>query len=581
LGVTGLQPPKIEAGGQLCAGTTLKDIYQIDAPLAKGGMGELYRGHTIETGDLVAIKLIRTDLGNNEAAVALFRKEASALSRLNHPAIVRYFVFSFEPTIRRHFMAMELVEGDSLSDVLKKGPLKPSDVKLLGARLASGLQAAHEQGIIHRDVSPDNIIIQDGKVTRACIIDFGIARSTMTNQATVIGSGFAGKHNYVSPEQVGLFGGNVTEQSDIYSLGLVLAQCLLGHPLDMGGTWFEIVEKRRRIPDLSNIDPQFRSLLQRMLEPEPSDRLATMAEVVAWPVFSTREPTLVSPAPAVSKPGKPIHPRRWAVAFSLATSLFAVATLVLWLRSVPFGDYLEDYAANPAKTVLRYIQNYAGGEFHFWPFGDYLEEHAPNPVEAVLRYIQNYAGGDCFLALPTEITASEAEIHGYADNLAPFNAFDEAFKKQFSRDPKIHFWKLASTTQCPALSFVRQLPLDTNLEPKFEIAKPFVKKGEYIEGSLATHSPYVALLLVDDEGLAHGASASLKPGPNGQTFKIGPLQDSGPGQIVLVAVTSAAPIAALKITEAKPSAEVFATALAQARQLAQPANATMAIIRMN
>jgi serine/threonine-protein kinase len=542
-----LQPTQIETGGQLCAGTTLKDIYQIDAPLAKGGMGELYRGHTIETGDAVAIKLIRTDLSNNETAVALFRKEASALSRLNHPAIVRYFVFSFEPTIRRHFMAMELVEGDSLSDLLKKGPLKSSEMKLLGARLASGLQAAHEQGIIHRDVSPDNIIIQDGKITRARIIDFGIARSTMTNQATVIGSGFAGKHNYVSPEQVGLFGGNVTEQSDIYSLGLVLAQCFLGHPLDMGGTWFEIVEKRRRIPDLSTIDPQFRTLLQRMLEPDPSDRLATMAEVVTWPVFSTREPTLVAPAAPVPKPGKPIRPLRWAVTFVLATSLVAIATFGLWLR--------------------------------FWPPSENREDRD----ETVLRYIRNYAGGDCFLAQPTKVTASEAEINGYGGNVAPFDAFNDAFKKEFSWEPKIYFRKLASTTQCPALSFVGQLPLDANFEPKFQIAKPFVKNGEFIEGSLTTRSPYVALLLVDDDGLAHGVSESLKAGPEGQTFKIGRLQDSAPQsrQIVLVGVTSAAPITALKITEAKPSAEVFTAALAQARQLAQPANATIAIIRMN
>ena len=108
-------------------------------------------------------------------------------------------------------------------------------------RIASGLQAAHERGIIHRDVSPDNIIVPLGDVTRAKIIDFGIARSTKMGDKTIIGSGFAGKDNYVSPEQVGLYGSEVTAKSDIYSLGLLLFYALTGQKLDMGGSQFQLV----------------------------------------------------------------------------------------------------------------------------------------------------------------------------------------------------------------------------------------------------------------------------------------------------------------------------------------------------
>ena len=192
-------------------------------------MGEIYKGHAIQTGDPVAIKLMLPELAENEAALALFRKEASALHYLQHEAIVRYYVFTVEPVLQRPYLAMEFVDGRSLSAILQDdGPLTFEAVRSLMQRVAAGLQAAHERGIIHRDVSPDNIIVPGGDVARAKIIDFGIARSTELNEGTVIGSGFAGKHNYVSPEQLGLFGGNVTAKSDIYSLGLVLVQALTG-----------------------------------------------------------------------------------------------------------------------------------------------------------------------------------------------------------------------------------------------------------------------------------------------------------------------------------------------------------------
>ena len=123
---------------------------------------------------------------------------------------------------------MEYVDGQPLSEILKSGPLSFDAVRVLQRRLASGLQAAHELGIVHRDVSPDNVILPGGNVARAKIIDFGIARSTLAGDETVIGGGFAGKFGYVSPEQLGLFGGEVTAKSDIYSLGLVLAEALSG-----------------------------------------------------------------------------------------------------------------------------------------------------------------------------------------------------------------------------------------------------------------------------------------------------------------------------------------------------------------
>jgi serine/threonine-protein kinase len=224
-----------QRGRWLEPGTRLNDLYEIDEGIASGGMGEIYRGHAILTGDLVAIKTIRSDVAETEAAMTMFRKEAQALHNLYHEAIVRYYVFSVDPNVQRPYLAMEYVSGPSLSNMVRNGPLGYEAVRVLGARLASGLQAAHERGIIHRDISPDNVILPHGDVAQAKIIDFGIARQTRGGEGTVVGDGFAGKYNYVSPEQLGLFGGDVGATSDIYSLGLVLVEAATGRALDMRG----------------------------------------------------------------------------------------------------------------------------------------------------------------------------------------------------------------------------------------------------------------------------------------------------------------------------------------------------------
>jgi predicted Ser/Thr protein kinase len=293
---------------RIAPGTRLNGIYEVEQIIAVGGMGEVYKGHTIQTGDTVAIKVMLPELAENAAAMSLFRKEASALHYLQHDAIVRYYVFTIEPVLQRPYLAMEFVEGKPLSDILKQGPLTFEAVQTLRQRIAAGLQAAHERGIVHRDVSPDNVIITGGDVGRSKIIDFGIARSSLGREGTVIGSGFAGKFNYVSPEQLGLFGGDVGAKSDIYSLGLLLVEAMTGQPLDMGGSQVDIIEKRRKVPELGGIDLRIRPLIEKMLQPAPENRPDSMAEVAAWQPgashsyggrFESGSPRAARPAPAV------------------------------------------------------------------------------------------------------------------------------------------------------------------------------------------------------------------------------------------------------------------------------------------
>jgi serine/threonine-protein kinase len=325
------QPPPAYA--HVPAGTQLNGIFEIDSMIGVGGMGEIYKGHSVQTGDLVAIKMIRPELAENEAAFALFRKEASIMHNLQHEAIVRYYVFSVDPTLHRPYLAMEFVDGEPLSDVIARGPLSFDDVRSLQQRLASGLQVAHDLGIVHRDVSPDNVILPGGNVKRAKIIDFGIARAANLGGGTVIGGGFAGKHNYVSPEQLGLFGGDVTAKSDIYSLGLLLAEALAGRPIDMSGTQVDIIEKRRKVPDLGHVDQRMRPLIEHMLQPRPEDRPASMAEVAAWRSGATglapaapRDARASARAKTTTAAALPPRERRSAMPF-VAAGLVAVVAI--------------------------------------------------------------------------------------------------------------------------------------------------------------------------------------------------------------------------------------------------------------
>jgi serine/threonine-protein kinase len=266
-------------------GTRLNGLFDIEALVASGPTGEIYRARRVQSEDVVAIKMLLPETVGNEATLAAWRREVAALSKLRNEAVARYFVFSMEPTLRRPYIAMEFVDGHALADLIKRGALTFEAVRTLMKRVAAGLQAAHDNGIVHRDLSPDAIIIPTGgDIGRAKLIGFGVARTTKPGgEGTVIG-GLAPRSTYLSPEHFGLFGGEVTAKSDIYSFGLVLFEALAGKPLDMGGSPYQVLEKRRKVPDLGAVDMRFRTLLDRMLQPSPADRPESMDEVAKWPL---------------------------------------------------------------------------------------------------------------------------------------------------------------------------------------------------------------------------------------------------------------------------------------------------------
>ncbi|NRB28891.1 MAG: serine/threonine protein kinase, partial [Roseibacillus sp.] len=237
-------------GSRLEPGSILFGEYEIEEVLGSGGMGEVYKAKHRALSEYRAIKVLHADISEKKVNTALFLREAKALLAVRHPAVVHcHDLLSDEAG--RVFLIMELIEGLPLAQRLSEGPLSTDEVVMLGGRLAAGLRAAHQQGVVHRDVSPDNIMLEGGDVSRAKLIDFGIAKILEEGQGTVV-DGFKGKLSYASPEQLGFFGGRIDGRSDLYSLGLVLCAASLGHPLGMGKTVVEAVDARRslkRLPD--------------------------------------------------------------------------------------------------------------------------------------------------------------------------------------------------------------------------------------------------------------------------------------------------------------------------------------------
>ena len=169
----------------------------------------------------------------------------------------------------------------NLADVLGKEQPSAADLALLLRRLASGLRVAHQLGAIHRDISPDNVLLEAGELGRAKVIDFGIAKDLDPGSKTIVGDGFAGKLNYVAPEQLGDFGRDVGPWTDVYSLALVILAVALGKNVQMGGSLVDAVDKRRAGPDLSAVPEEIRPVLAKMLVPNPAERLRSMDEVLA------------------------------------------------------------------------------------------------------------------------------------------------------------------------------------------------------------------------------------------------------------------------------------------------------------
>jgi len=275
----GNAPPKLLSG--ISIGQVLNHTYEVKRFIARGGMGEVFEGFNVTNEQRVAIKVILPSLASDPAVIEMFVKEATVLERLVHPALVNYRTQARDPDAGVFYIVTNFIEGNSLESLI--GKVQPSDAEIISMarRLAEGLGAAHSLGAIHRDIAPDNILLEGGDLDRAQIIDFGIARDIDPGSKTVIGTGFAGKLSFVAPEQLGAFEGDVGPWTDVYSLGLVLLGLAQGETLKLGKSMFEAIEKRKEGVDTSRAPPGLRPLFDAMLTYDPAQRLRSMKDVVA------------------------------------------------------------------------------------------------------------------------------------------------------------------------------------------------------------------------------------------------------------------------------------------------------------
>ena len=272
--------PRADGKG-IQVGDILNHIFEVKRFIARGGMGEVFEGSNVTSDERVAIKVMLPALAADPNVISMFRKEARTLTKLQHEALVQYRVLAQEPQLGVLYIVTEFIDGTNLADVLGTIHATPEQLAGLLRRLASGLATAHALGAIHRDISPDNVLLEGGKLERAKIIDFGIAKDLDPGSATIVGDGFAGKLNYVAPEQLGDFGRRIGPWTDVYSLGLVMMAVALGRNVRMGGSLVDAVDKRRAGPDVSEMPDTIRPVLEQMLRANPVDRLASMEAVIA------------------------------------------------------------------------------------------------------------------------------------------------------------------------------------------------------------------------------------------------------------------------------------------------------------
>jgi eukaryotic-like serine/threonine-protein kinase len=264
--------------------------YRILEKLGQGGMGVVYLAEDSRLGRTVALKFLSEELSRDPRAVERFQREARAASALNHPHICT--VYDIGEHAGRHFMAIELLEGTSLQQLLASGALPTDRVLGLGMELADALEAAHAKGIIHRDIKPANIFVTDRG--RAKLLDFGLARPPLDRQSMTAGptqehltdpGAVMGTLAYMSPEQVR--GDELDAPTDLFSLGAVLYEMTTGRQAFTGstpGTIHEAILNRTPIP-VGRVNPEsparLEEVINKALEKDPKLRYQHASELRA------------------------------------------------------------------------------------------------------------------------------------------------------------------------------------------------------------------------------------------------------------------------------------------------------------
>jgi eukaryotic-like serine/threonine-protein kinase len=338
----------------LTSGTKLGP-YEIVAPLGAGGMGEVYRARDTKLGREVALKLLPPLFTADADRLARFEREARLLASLNHPHIGA--IYGFEDAGTAPALVLELVEGDTLDNRVRRGPLPLSEALAVAQQIADALDAAHRAGIIHRDLKPSNIKITPDGVVK--VLDFGLAKAlategygpdlskstTMTTGGTIMGV-ILGTAAYMSPEQAR--GLPVDKRTDIWAFGCVLFEMLTGSSTfgreTVTDTIAAVVATEPEWKSLSADTPDsIRRLLTRCLQKDARRRLHDIADARI-----ELEDTMATPPEPAPMP----MPRRWSrLALSALSLGIAIALVFLWVARDRFGRPVKP--SLPDSRVIR------------------------------------------------------------------------------------------------------------------------------------------------------------------------------------------------------------------------------------
>ena len=344
---------------QFSPGTSLAERYEIIRELGKGGMGEVYLAEDKNLKRRVAIKLLPHAFALDKARLARFEREARLLASLNHPNIST--IYGLEKSDNQQFLVMELVEGGTLAERIKKGPLPVDEALEVCKQIAEGLESAHENGIIHRDLKPANVkVTPEGKVK---ILDFGIAKAfqdqpdgTDPSQSPAISDEMTspgmilGTVAYMSPEQAK--GKRVDTRTDIWAFGCILFECLAGKKPFEGETTSETLASiLKSEPDWDSLPvttaTEIRKLLRRCLQKDANQRLHHIADGRLQMRDALEEPIDVTALQSLPKKSQPFWRRSlpWAV----ASLMSLIAVFALW--NIRTRETLK------AKLPIRYVVN--------------------------------------------------------------------------------------------------------------------------------------------------------------------------------------------------------------------------------
>ena len=365
-------------------------------PLGIGGMGTVYKAIDLQLNRYVAVKILRPKFAGNPQFIEAFAREARAAAAINHPNVAQ--VYSFAQHDGQYYLMMELLERGSLDDrITKLGKMPEADVLAIGAGIAAGLNAAHQRGLLHRDIKPGNILFNDDGVAK--LVDFGLAGAQ--HEATGPGAGVIwGTPYYIAPEK--LRGQSEDFHSDMYSLGATLFHALAARPPFDAQTAAEVLAKQATAPafSLKTYNPAVQDftahVIGRMLAKEPTERFATYDALIqelhqAEHLLHESQSIPV----LVTATGERI-PLLSLIATIAAIIATGVVITFLWLNRAKFGLETNAPALPPVTTNTVPVAVVAAEEVNFnepapWAtaWTNALAQLAQNNIQAALSECEN------------------------------------------------------------------------------------------------------------------------------------------------------------------------------------------------